>query len=88
MKKQELEDINYLIDSIVNDNSVPRNIKRTVSEAKETVNNVKDPVVDLTSAIYLLEEVLNDVNMPFHTRTDIMSITSELERIKEFLFIR
>ena len=39
--------------------------------------------VNMTGAIYLLDECLNDINMPFHTRPAIMEIISELERMKE-----
>ncbi|MBN3037352.1 MAG: UPF0147 family protein [Candidatus Diapherotrites archaeon] len=82
----ELDNINYLIDSIANDNGVPRNIKKSVAEAGGLINKQhENPEVDFTSAMYLLDECLQDINMPFHTRTDIMSIMAELEKLKEEL---
>ncbi|MCD6523068.1 MAG: UPF0147 family protein [Candidatus Diapherotrites archaeon] len=81
--EQALENIKYVMDNILGDNSVPRNIKRAVEEAKNHIFQSENNEVGFTRAIYVLDEILNDVNMPFHTRTEIMSIISELERLKE-----
>ena len=85
MKKEELDAINQMMEVVIEDNSVPKNIRRTVNEAKEKINSDENEEVTLTSALYLLDEALNDINMPFHTRTELMSIISELERLKEKL---
>ena len=83
MDESEMEELNSLMENIISDNTVPRNIKRAVTEAKERITHIKNIEVDLTSAIYSLDEAINDINMPFHTRTEVMSIISELERVKE-----
>jgi len=41
--------------------------------------------VKIASAIYSLDEVANDINMPFHARTDIWNLVKELEKLKEEL---
>ncbi|MCK4883381.1 MAG: UPF0147 family protein [Candidatus Diapherotrites archaeon] len=65
------------------DNSVPRNIRRTVNEAKDKLKDENEELlVKITSAIYLLDEISNDVNMPMHTRTQIWSMVSGLESMK------
>ncbi len=80
--KPDVNGIFYLMDDILGDNGVPRNIRKSVSDAKEKVKAGASDV-NLTSAIYLLDECLNDINMPFHTRPAIMEVISELERMKE-----
>jgi uncharacterized protein (UPF0147 family) len=83
MDNGALNEIREIMESIISDNGVPKNIKRAVQEAKDKINSQGAPEVTITSAIYLLDECLNDINMPFHTRPELMSIISELERIKE-----
>ncbi len=74
--------INFMSE-VEEDNSVPRNIRRAVKEAKEKLKEENEELsVKVTSAIYLLDEVSNDVNMPMHTRTQIWSMVSGLEAMK------
>jgi hypothetical protein len=42
----------------------------------------EEPIVRSATAIHILDEISNDPNMPLHTRTQIWSIVSELERVK------
>ncbi|MEM0372288.1 MAG: UPF0147 family protein [archaeon] len=72
-----------LMQPVIDDTSVPRNIRKTVEDAKNRICQGGDVNVNLASAIYSLEDVSNDINMPFHVRTSIWSIVSELERLKE-----
>ena len=82
----KVDEIIQLMDEIIQDTSVPRNIRSAVSEAKElVVKKEGDPVVNLTQAIYILDEAANDVNIPMHTRTQLWSLISALEAYKESL---
>lgn len=83
MAKKELEDAVAVMDDVIGDFAVPKNIKKSVEEAKSLVNKKGAGEVEYTSAICLLDESLNDINMPFHTRTDLMSVISKLEKMKE-----
>ncbi len=79
-----LDEILHLMDEIIQDPGVPRNIRSAVSDAKELVTKKEgDPVVNVTQAIYILDEAANDVNIPMHTRTQIWSLISALEAYKE-----
>lgn len=81
-----VEEIVSLMDEIIQDTSVPRNIRSAVSDAKELVLKKEgDPVVNITQAIYILDEASNDVNVPMHTRTQLWSLISALEAYKESL---
>jgi len=80
----EVEAIVQIMDDIINDTSVPRNIRRSVAQAKELVLKKEgDPVVNVTEAIYLLDEASNDINMPMHTRTQVWQIVGALESYRE-----
>lgn len=81
--KRRIEEIGTLMDPIIEDSSVPRNIRNAVSEAKRKISSTKDMSVGLAGAMYLLEDVSSDINMPAHVRTSLWSVISELERFKE-----
>lgn len=83
MAKKDLEDAVAIMEDVTEDFSVPKNIKKSVEDAKALVKKDGASEVEFTSAIYLLDESLNDINMPFHTRTDLMSVISKLEKVKE-----
>ncbi|MCD4739573.1 UPF0147 family protein [archaeon] len=85
MAKKELEEVMAVMEEVVTDFAVPRNIKRSVEQAKNLVKKDGANEVEFTSAIYLLDESLNDINMPFHTRTELMAVISKLEKVKEEL---
>ncbi|HDJ96639.1 MAG TPA: hypothetical protein ENG45_01025 [Candidatus Aenigmarchaeota archaeon] len=81
---KEVETINNLLDQIINDYTVPRNIRNAVQEAKNYFNdpNTKDIQVRIGSAISVLDEIINDPNMPMYTRTQIWNIVSLLEKMR------
>jgi len=83
--KKELQEIAEIMDSVLEDFGVPRNIKRSVTEAKKLITKEGASEVECTSAVYILDESLNDINMPTHTRTELMEAISKLEKIKEQL---
>jgi len=71
-----------LMQGIAEDNSVPRNIRAAIAEAREKLEN-GDIDVGTTSAVYVLDDISNDINMPSHTRTEIWQLISELEAVRE-----
>ena len=81
------EQIDYaveLMENIIEDTSVPRNIRKTIDEAREKISGkLEELSVNLSNAIYLMEDISNDINMPAHTRTEIWTLISELESIRE-----
>ncbi len=85
-KKEEIEKIKeeivFLMDSVLEDPTVPRNIKNSIEEAKKKIENYKD-VTNISMAIYMLDDLNNDPNMPSHTRTELWKVISRLEELKE-----
>lgn len=80
----DIQTVNRLLDEINADRSVPRNIRTSIEQAKNDLNNDKqDMVVRISSAISILDEVSNDPNIPMYTRTQIWNIVSMLEVMNE-----
>ena len=84
--EERLRQIGVLMDVVIDDTSVPRNIRQTISDAKKRILSKEGELdVAIANAIYMLDEVSNDINMPFHARTDIWNTVSELEKLKEVI---
>jgi hypothetical protein len=83
MAKTKLEQIISLMEEVENDTSIPKNVRKAVSDAKEKMKSDEGELrTRASSAIYLLDEVSNDINMPMHARTQIWTLMSTLETVK------
>jgi len=78
-----MEQINLQMDMLINDTSVPKNVRTAVTQAKTKLNEHGDYTVRVSGAIYNLDAVSNDINLPTQARTVIWSILSMLESIKD-----
>ena len=79
----EFEDIFEKIDDILGDYSMPKRIKSVLAKIKVDLGkDMKNRDITITSAIYALDEVTNDVNVPMHVKTSIWDIISDLESLK------
>ncbi len=74
-----------LMDIIINDRTVPRNIRAAVKQAKENLEGEGEEVVKISAAIHTLDEIINDPNMPLYTRTQIWNVVGQLEEIRREL---
>jgi len=86
--REEIKELTQEMDDVANDQDVPSNVREKLEKAQELINKkteeeVETQNLDFTRAIYLMNESAEDINIPMHTRTDIMNITSKLEKIKE-----
>ncbi|MBI4344462.1 MAG: UPF0147 family protein [Euryarchaeota archaeon] len=82
-ENKKLLQIVEVLNQVIEDTSVPRNIRRSAEEARNTLLNEKEEIgVRVGSAIYILEEISNDRNLPTHARTLIWNVSSELETVK------
>jgi uncharacterized protein (UPF0147 family) len=72
-----------LVDSLAQlseDGSVPRNVRRGAQSAKVELEKPRVALdVRIASAVYILDDLANDPNLPTHGRTAIWSIISRLE---------
>jgi len=71
-----------VLERILSDDTVPRNIRRSADSVKSTLLNDQDSeAIRAASAISILDEISNDPNIPLHTRTLIWNVASQLETI-------
>ncbi len=82
MVHEDIDKIVMLLDSMVDDSSIPRNVRSRIADAKRRLESSEDFAAKVSTAVYALDDVSNDINMPMHARTLIWNILSELERIK------
>jgi len=76
----EMKPIFDLLEQIINDRTVPKNIRAAAQESKNVLNDGKEAdEVKISTAIHILDDIINDPNMPMYTRTQIWNIVSMLE---------
>lgn len=81
--EERLRQVTTVLDQLIEDTSVPRNIRRGADDAKKRLMNTKDALdVRVASAVSILDDLANDPNIPLHGRTLIWNIISGLESIK------
>lgn len=78
----KVEEIIEMIDNVVDDTSVPKNIRRSLTEAKERLKGDEELSTRSSAAVYAIEAISEDINMPMHARTQIWAILSALESLK------
>jgi uncharacterized protein len=80
----KISNIKQQIDMLLNDNSVPRNVKTALSDARKALDQPEAGYsVRSSAATYKIDEVSNDINLPPYARTVIWNLLSLLESIKE-----
>jgi len=88
MRKQEyiseIERAVQILDRISQDRGVPKNIRRAATEAIDALRDESQSYgVRASKAISILNEIINDINMPFPTRSQILLTVGILERIRD-----
>jgi len=79
-KVDEVKRAIEILERIINDRTVPKNIRGAVETAKNYLNDESLNLnLRLSNAIQTLDEVTNDPNMPLYTRTQIWNAVSLLE---------
>ena len=81
-REEDLKKVSMMLQELSEDISVPRNIRRGAREAKEILMNENESFdVRVASVMSILDELVNDPNVPIHGRTAIWNIMSALESI-------
>ena len=75
----EINQVLTLLDQIINDRTVPKNIRKAAEDSKTALTGDGTPEVKISTAINILDEIINDPNMPMYTRTQIWNVVSMLE---------
>jgi len=83
MTNETFDEVSEILKHIMENPSVPRNIRRAADESYTTLNDEEeDETVRASAVILKLDEISNDPNIPVHARTLIWEILSKLESIK------
>jgi len=81
-----IESVIQMLDELSQDRSVPRNVRTALQTARADLSNEKlDMVFRMSSAISVLDEVANDINLPSYSRTQVWNVVSVLETMNEKL---
>lgn len=73
-----------VLGQVSEDNTTPRNIRRSAKESSEALQNTElTYAVRSSNAISILDEILQDPNMPNYTRVRLWNVMSLLEAIKD-----
>ncbi|HEX7467175.1 MAG TPA: UPF0147 family protein [Methanobacterium sp.] len=84
MNKDSLDRCNQILQHIMEDTSVPRNIRRAAEESRDILSKDGDDLtVRASTVISILDEISNDPNIPIHARTLIWNVLSELESVRD-----
>ena len=82
--EERIKQATAVLGLVSEDNTTPRNIRRA---AKDSINALQTseftPAVKASNAISILDEILQDPNMPPYTRVKLWNVMSLLEAIKD-----
>jgi uncharacterized protein (UPF0147 family) len=82
--EERIEQALVVLGQISEDNTTPRNIRRSAKESSEALQNTEfTHAVRASNAISMLDEILQDPNMPPYTRVKLWNVMSLLEAIKD-----
>jgi hypothetical protein len=71
-----------VIERIINDDSVPKNIRRSADEIRTILLKEEDSQsIKAALSIRILDDISTDQNLPLHTRTLIWNLAGQLETI-------
>ncbi len=73
-----------MLEKIVNDSSIPRNIRRAAINSLNILRNPSlTPGVKAANTVSILDEVTQDPNMPMHARTAIWNVIAVLSTVRD-----
>ena len=78
-----LDRVRDALTQLADDALVPRNVRRGAQAAKDALSKPRAALdMRIASAVYVLDDLANDPNLPTHGRTAIWSIISSLESLQ------
>lgn len=73
-----------VLGAVSEDNTTPRNIRRSAKDAMNAMQTGEyTPAVRASNAVSLLDDILQDPNMPPYTRVKLWNVMSLLEAIRD-----
>ncbi len=85
-KEKLYQEILEILDEVSEDTTIPRNIRRSLSHARDTLaDESKSLDMRVASAIFELDEIANDPNIPVHGRTVVYMAMGKLETLSKMI---
>ena len=82
--KIAFDNVEDLLNGMMSDRSVPRNIKRVAQKSISELHREDESAgVVSSNVMYMVDDLAQDANIPFHARTTVYRIISILEKIKD-----
>ena len=82
--QRKLVQAKQILNMIADDNTTPRNIRRTAKNAADMLDDRSLSIAArAANSISVLEEISQDPNMPMYSRTRIWNAISVLEGIRD-----
>lgn len=82
--EKTFEDVEKLLNAMIKDRAVPRNIKKIAQKGLDELNKEDETAGVISSnIIYLVDDLSQDPNIPFHVRTNVYRIMTLLEKIQD-----
>jgi uncharacterized protein (UPF0147 family) len=73
-----------VLEAVSEDNTTPRNIRRAAKDSMNALQTTEfTPAVRASNAVSMLDEILQDPNMPPYTRVKLWNVMSLIEAIKD-----
>ena len=81
MAESDIKEVIDFMSELMNDNTVPRNIKTKMETVIKSLQENQDRSLRINKALSVLEEVSDDNNIQPYTRTQLWNIVSMLESL-------
>ncbi|MFB0567707.1 MAG: UPF0147 family protein [Candidatus Bathyarchaeia archaeon] len=82
--EERIKQATVVLGMVAEDTTTPRNIRRAAKKSIEALELTQyTPAVRASNAISILDEILQDPNMPPYTRVKLWNVMSLLEAIKD-----
>jgi uncharacterized protein (UPF0147 family) len=82
--EERIKQATAVLGMVAEDTTTPRNIRRAAKKSIEALELTQyTPAVRASNAISVLDEILQDPNMPPYTRVKLWNVMSLLEAIKD-----
>lgn len=82
--EQRIKQALGVLNEVSNDNTTPRNIRRSAKDAMDALQAMANTIgVRASNAISILDEIGQDPNMPPYTRVKLWNVASILEAVKD-----
>lgn len=79
-----IKQASFILGQVSEDNTTPRNIRRAAKESATSLQSTQyTAAVRASNAISILDDILQDPNMPQYTRVKLWNVMSILEAIKD-----